>query len=136
MIIIIVTQWRSLPWEANSHRESQEIPHLLWKLKVYHQFTTAHNRYLSWARRIRLASSYINSLTYIIIVTSYLRLGLPSSILPSCFPIKNCVRISHLFIACFMPHLSHPPSYCRPNNIIIGSVILLPGFIYRFYFRV
>jgi hypothetical protein len=52
----------------------------------------------------------------ILILTSHLHLGLPSSPVPSGFPTKIRVYIPLLFHVCHMPWLSHPPLFDRSND--------------------
>jgi hypothetical protein len=70
-------------------------------------FTTARHRILSWARLIQSTSSRLISLNYNLILSSHLRLYLPSSLLPSGFPTK----ILYVFLNCSMRATCPPISY-------------------------
>ena len=79
---------QSPSWEANSSSASQEIPRILWNPKVHYRF---HKRWppvhiLSQGKPVHAASS--PSWRYFLILSSHLRLGLPSALLPSSLPIK------------------------------------------------
>jgi len=72
---------QSPPWEASSHSTSQEIHHLSWNPKV-----RIHKSWsLSWARCIQSTSFCQN---FIVILSSYLLLGLPTSLFLSGSPTK------------------------------------------------
>ena len=75
------------PWEANWSAASQEIPRILWNQKVHHG---THNHtlpvpILSYLHPVRTPTSRRS----VLIVSSHLRLGLPSDLLPSGFPTKT-----------------------------------------------
>jgi hypothetical protein len=61
----------------------------------------------------------------------YLRQGLPSCPLPSGFPIKNFVRISHLPHERYMPRPSHPRRF-HHNNICRRTVQIMESLIMQF----
>jgi len=71
--------------EANSRSSSQEIPRLLWKLKVLYRVPKSPSLVLSWARRIQSTTSHPMSLRSVLILSSYLFLRLPSGLFPSGF---------------------------------------------------
>jgi hypothetical protein len=50
-------------------------------------------------------------------LSSHLRLGLPSGLLPSRPPNQNPVNTSPLPHACHMSRSPHPPWFNHPNNI-------------------
>jgi hypothetical protein len=52
-------------------------------------FTKSHHRTLSWASRIQFVPSIPISLRPILMLSSHLRLGLPSGLLPSGFPTQT-----------------------------------------------
>jgi hypothetical protein len=108
---------QSPSWKANNHSVSQEVPRLLWNQMFITVFTTARHWPLSWARCIQFTTSHPISLHSILILSSSLRLGLPSGLLPSGFYIKNNVFVSNISRACYMFHPSHPPKFDHPNNI-------------------
>jgi len=75
--------------------------------------TNAHNLSLLWARWIQSTPSHPLSLRSILTISWYLRLGLPSGLLPSDFQTKilyaflisptPATSIAHLFILLFLP---------------------------------
>jgi hypothetical protein len=72
---------------TNSHSASQEIPCLLWKLKVHYS--------------VQNSPPLVPTLSQISQV--------------HIFP--YCARISHIFHACYTPRLSYPPLFDHSNNI-------------------
>jgi hypothetical protein len=87
-------------WEAASCAAIQEFPNILWNPKL-------HYWSLSWSRSIQSIPPHPISPRSILTLSSHLRLGLPSGLLPSGFPTK----VLYAFIfphSCYMPHLSHP----------------------------
>jgi hypothetical protein len=84
---------RSPSWETDSLSAGQEIPRLLWKPKIcYTMFTWS----LSSARRIQSATSHHVYLSSITILSSHLRLDLPSSLFPSGFPTNIFIHFLYL----------------------------------------
>ena len=58
----------------------------------------------------------------ILILYSYLRLGLPSGLFPSCFPTKTLyTSLSH---TCYMPRPFHSSWFYHPNNIVWAVQII------------
>jgi len=76
-------------WEANRLTASQEIPRILWTRRFITAFTSARHLSLSWASSIHFIPSHPSSWRSILILSSHLRLGLPSGLLPSGFPTKT-----------------------------------------------
>jgi hypothetical protein len=99
---------RSSLWEANRHSTRWDIPWLLWK--VNQRFITVFIRARHWplsrARCIQSTVSHPVFIRYILILSSHLRLGLPSGLFPRGFPTKILYDVSSL--PCYMPRLSHP----------------------------
>jgi hypothetical protein len=73
----------SPPWGAKS-AVTQEFPSILWNPKV--AFTRALHWSLPWARSIQSILSYPVSLRSTLILSTHLRLGLPSGFFPCGFP--------------------------------------------------
>jgi hypothetical protein len=74
---------QSPSWEANSHSASQKIPHLLWTRRFVTVFTKARHCFISWARCSKSTPPYPVSLRSILILSSHLRLRLPSGLFPA-----------------------------------------------------
>ena len=84
--------------ETNRSSASHDFPAFYGTRKFITANTKARNLYLSWARSIKFRSSHSNSLRSILILFSHLRLGLPSGLLPTGFPIKTLYAplLSHI----------------------------------------
>ena len=74
-------------WEADRFSPSQEIPHILRNPKVHYSIHKCLS--LSWASPIQSISPHPTSWRSILILSSRLRLGLPSGLFPSGFPTKT-----------------------------------------------
>jgi hypothetical protein len=92
---------QSLYWEANRFSASQEIPRHL---------------SLSWATLIQSIPPNPTSGRSILILSSHLRLGLPSGLFPSDFPTKTLYTpvLPH---TCYIHRPSHFSRFNHPNNI-------------------
>jgi len=73
---------QSPSWEANWFAANQEIPRILWNTSVRHLS-------LSWASPIQTIYPHPISWRSILVLSTHLRLGLPSGLLPSGFPTKT-----------------------------------------------
>jgi hypothetical protein len=103
-------------WEDDSHSDSQEIPRLLWNLKVHYRVHKGPPLAptLSQIHPVHTLPPYFPNIHSNIILPSTLR-SLDWS-LPFWFSDQNYVYISHLSHACYMPHSPHLSSYVHPNN--------------------
>ena len=79
-----------------------------WARKFITIFTTARLLSLPWNRRIQSTFFPPISLISVLILPSFLRLGLPISLLPSGSPTKNSVYISVPSHECHLTHPSYP----------------------------
>ena len=80
---------QSPSWEANWFAASQEIPRILWNPKVHYRLTSVRHLSLSRASPIQSTHPHPTSWRSILILSTHLRLGLPSGLFPSCFPTKT-----------------------------------------------
>ena len=79
---------QSPSFEANPFSTSQ-IPRIVWNPKFITAFTSARHLSLSWASSIQSMPPHPTSWRSILILSSHLRLGLPSGLFPSVFPTKT-----------------------------------------------
>ena len=73
-------------WEPNCFSASQEIPRILWNPKVHY---CIHKCPPPWASSIRSTPPHPTSWRSILILSSHLRLRLPSGLFPSGFSTKT-----------------------------------------------
>ena len=89
MHLLTYSMVQSLSWEANWFAASQEIPRILWNPKVHYR---THKRPPPVPILCQLNPVHIPHPTYwrsILILSTHLRLGLPSGLFPSGFPTKT-----------------------------------------------
>jgi len=103
-----LTQWSCPSWEANTDSDSQEIPSLLWNLKVHYH---AHKSsplvpILCQTNPVHNFSFYFPKIHPIIILPSMPRSSKWS--LPFRFSNKKFVCISHPFHVCYMSSPDYP----------------------------
>jgi hypothetical protein len=112
-------------WEANSHAASQEIPRPLWNPSVCYRVHKSQSLFLSWSTRIQWTTSYIISVSSVLILQSHLLLGLPMVSSLQIFQVKYFMHFS-FFPACCILRPSHPPWLIYPNHIWrSGQVMML-----------
>ena len=75
-------------WEANLFSVSQEIPRILWKLKVHYRTHRCLPPVPILSQIDAVHDPHSTSWRSILILSSILRLGLPSGLFPSFFPTK------------------------------------------------
>ena len=109
-------------WEANRFWASQEIPHILWNPKVHYRIHTSlpPAPILSQLNPFHGTTSHF--LKSILILSTYLCLGLPSGLFPSGFSTKT-LYTRLLPYTCYMPRLSHS-RFDHPNNTGWGVQII------------
>ena len=80
---------QSTSWEANWFAASQEIPRISRNPNVHYRTHKRPHLSLSWANPIQSIYPHPTSWRSILILSTHLRLGLPSGLLPSGFPSKT-----------------------------------------------
>ena len=80
---------QSPSWEANRFSARQGIARNLWNPKLITAYTIASHLSLFWATSIQSMPPQPNSWRSILILSSHLRLGLPSGLFPSHFPTRT-----------------------------------------------
>ena len=86
---------QSTCWEANRFSSSQGIPLILWNSKVHYRIHKCPPTSLSWASSIQSMPPHPTSWRSILILSSHLRLGFQSGLLPSGFPTKTWYMSLH-----------------------------------------
>jgi hypothetical protein len=90
LYLLIYYMVQDIIWKADSHSTCQKISCFLYGTqKFITVFTKARHWTLSWAKRIQFVPSIPISLRSILMLSSHLRLGLPSGLLRSDFPTKT-----------------------------------------------
>ena len=77
------------PWEANRFSSSQEIPQIWWNLKVHYSTYKCSPPVPTLSQIKLIHAPHSTSWRSILILSSHLRLGFPSGILPSAFSTKT-----------------------------------------------
>ena len=115
MYLITYSMEQSPSWEAIRFSASQEVPHNLWNPKVYYRI---HKCPPPVPILSQFDSVHPNSWRSILILSSHLRLGLPS-----CFPTKTLYTtlLSHIRA---MSHPSHYSRFYHKNNFEWGVQII------------
>jgi hypothetical protein len=85
---------QSPSWEANMSSATQEIPRILWNLKVHRRIHNSPPLVPILSQINPVYAPHPTSQRPILILSSHLRLGLSSGLLPSGFP----TRAIYLFI--------------------------------------
>jgi hypothetical protein len=115
--LLTYTMKQSPSWEANRFSASQEIPRILWNPKVHYR---THKR----PPPVPIQSTYPHPTSWrnILILSSHLRLGLPSGLLSSDFVTSTLYTpLPHTY---HMPCPSHSSRFYHPNNIGWGVQII------------
>ena len=85
---------QSPPWEANWFAASQEIPRIHGTRRFITALTSVRHLSLSWASPIQSIYPHPTSCRSILILSTHLRLVLPSGLFPSGFPTKTLYTTS------------------------------------------
>ena len=80
---------QSPSWEANWFAASQEIPEFHGTRRFITALTSVRQLSLSWASPTQSIYPHHTSCRSVVVLSTYLRLGLPSGLLPSGFPSKT-----------------------------------------------
>jgi hypothetical protein len=123
-ILLTYSMEQSPSWEANWSAASQEISRILWTRRFINALTSARHLSLSWASSIQSTHAHPTSRISILILSSHLRLGLPSDLLHSGFPTKDPVHTSPLPHTRYMPRPSYSSWFYPPHNIEWGVQII------------
>ena len=110
---------QSPPWEANLFSASQDIPRILWNLKVHYCSHKCPPLVPILSQLDPVHTSHPTSWRSILILSFHLRLGLPSGFLPSGFRTKNLYTPLP-----YMPHPSHFSRFYHRNSIGWGVQII------------
>ena len=103
-ITYLLTPWsRVLLEKLTGSAASQDIPDILWNLKVHYHTQSARHLSPSWANSIQSPQPPPTSWRSILILSSHLCLGLPSGLFPSGFPTKT------LYTPLPSPYMPHAP---------------------------
>jgi hypothetical protein len=92
---------RVLPEKLTGSHLVKKFPAFYGTQKFITAFTSVRHLSLSWASSIQSIPPHPTSWRPILILSSRLRLSLPSGLFPSRFPTKACTPLRH---TCYMPH--------------------------------
>ena len=111
---------QSPSWEANWFAASQEIPRISRNPKVHYRThkRPPHVSILCQPNPVHIPTSHL------LILSTHLRLGLPSGLFPSGFPTKTLYTPPLLTHTRHMPSPSHSPRFYHPHNIGWGVRII------------
>ena len=116
----LITPLSRDPWEANRFSANQEIPRIVWSPKIHYHIYKSPLPPVPILRQFRLvhAPPHITLRgRSILILYSHLRLGLPSGLFPSSFPIKA------LYVPPFAPIRATCPVHLIRPDFIIGIIL-------------
>jgi len=113
---------QSPPWQANRFSASQEIPRILWNTKVHYRIHKCPTPVPVLSQLDPVHTSHPTSWRSILILSSHLRLGLPSDLFPSGFPTKPL----------YTPLLSPIRATCAAHPILLNFITrTILGEVYR-----
>jgi len=118
LLIYLLTVWSRVHLEKLTGSQLiKKFPAFYGTQRFITTFTTAHHLSLSWATLIQFMPSHPTSWRSILILSSHLHLGLPSSLFPLGFPTKTLYTPLLSPHTSYMPHPSHSSPFGHPNNI-------------------
>ena len=101
---------QSPSWEANRSSDSQEIPRVIWNLKVHYRIHKSPPPVPILSHINPVHAPHPTSWRSILILSSHLRLGLPNGLLPSSLSTKI------LYVPLPSPYVLHAP----PTSFFLG----------------
>ena len=110
-------------WETSWFSASQ-FPSFYGTRSFITPFTRARHLSLFWARSIQSMRPHPTSWRPILILSSHLRLNLPSCLFPQVSQPILCMHLSPPH-TCYMPRSSHSSWFDHPNNIWWGVQIIM-----------
>ena len=105
-------------WEANWFAASQEILRISRNPKAHYRTHKRPPPSLSWASPIQSIYPHPISWRSTLILSTHLRLGLPSCLFPSGFPHQDPIQYPLLTHTRHMPSPSHSSRFYHPHNVI------------------
>ena len=122
--VVTYSMQHSPSWEANRFSASQEIPRVYGPRRFITTFISARHLSLSWAISIQSMASHPISWRSILILSSHLRLGVPSGLFPSGYPTKALYTLLLSPHKCCIPRLTRYSLFDLPNKIRWGVQII------------
>jgi len=98
--MVTISMQMSPFWEPDSHSAGQKIPAFYGTRRLITVFARAHCWSLSWASWSHSTPSHLTSQRPILILSSHLRLGLPSGLFSSDFLLCLWVRVKCCALSC------------------------------------
>jgi len=127
LLTVYSTTWRRVLLEKlTGFQLIKKFPAFYGTWRFIPAFTSARHLSLSWASSMQSIPPHPTSWRSILMLSSHLRLGLPSGLFPSGFPTKPyiyiyiyiyiCIYIYPLPCTCYMPYPFHSSRFYHPNN--------------------